>query len=104
MNVFLNIPKKLVLLLIKTYQKTLSFDHSFWARPEIYRVCLHYPSCSQYSYEAIEKFGVVKGSLLGFFRILRCNPFNKHRNDPVPDKFRFRVIIFGSNSTKENEE
>lgn len=91
----LQLPKKLALLLIKIYQKTLSFDHSFWANPNQFRVCLHQPSCSQYTYEAVEKFGVVKGSILGFFRILRCNPFTKNRIDPIPDKFRWRRVVRG---------
>lgn len=71
-------------LLIRAYQKTLSFDHSFWAKPEVYRVCIHQPSCSEYTYQAIDKYGVFKGSWLGFNRILRCNPMSKGGYDPVP--------------------
>ena len=46
--------------------------------------CPYIPSCSQYAVEAIEKYGVVKGSLLASWRILRCNPFSKGGIDPVP--------------------
>ena len=43
------------------------------------------PTCSEYAIEALEKHGVVKGSLLAIFRILRCNPFSKGGYDPVPE-------------------
>lgn len=72
------------LLLIRIYQKLFSFDHSFWARPEKYRVCIYYPSCSDYTYQAIDKYGLFKGTYLGIKRILRCNPLSKPGYDPVP--------------------
>ncbi len=83
----LNIPKKVVLFLIRIYQKTLSFDHSFWARPDLVRVCVFYPSCSEYTYQAIDKFGLLRGGLLGAWRVVRCNPFSKGGVDEVPEKF-----------------
>lgn len=82
------IPANTGKLMIRIYQKTLSFDHSFWAKPEVYRACIHYPSCSEYTYESIDKFGLIRGSIMGFFRIIRCNPFAKGGYDPVPSKFR----------------
>jgi uncharacterized protein len=82
-----NIPKYTVLLLIRCYQKTLSFDHSFWARPDLVRVCVFYPSCSEYTYQAIDRFGLVKGTILGSWRILRCNPFSKGGVDEIPETF-----------------
>ena len=84
---FLNLPKNLAKLLIRTYQKLFSFDHSFWARPEKFRVCICYPSCSEYTYQAIDKHGLIKGSVMGTARILRCNPFNEGGHDPVPENF-----------------
>ncbi|MBD3362931.1 membrane protein insertion efficiency factor YidD [Candidatus Dojkabacteria bacterium] len=78
-------------LLIKIYQYFLSFDHSFWAKPEVLRVCVHYPSCSQYAYEAIDKFGIFKGGIMAIFRILRCTPLCKNRIDKVPDRFSIRA-------------
>ena len=48
--------------------------------------CRFYPTCSHYTYTAIERFGVIKGTLLGMWRILRCNPFNPGGYDPVPEK------------------
>ncbi|KXK26985.1 MAG: putative membrane protein insertion efficiency factor [candidate division WS6 bacterium OLB20] len=91
MTFILSIPKNIAKLLIRVYQKTLSFDHSFWARPEKFRVCVHYPSCSQFTYEAIDRFGVVRGSLMGGSRITRCNGFTQGGYDPVPDHFTLRA-------------
>jgi uncharacterized protein len=84
----INIPKNLALLLIRVYQKTLSADHSFWANPEKFRICIFYPSCSQYTYEAIEKYGIIIGSVLGAYRILRCNGFSKGGFDPIPEDLK----------------
>lgn len=75
--------KKPALLLIRLYQKLLSTDHSFWARPEIFRVCLYQPSCSEYTYQAIDKYGIFKGSWLGAQRIWRCHPGRRGGYDPV---------------------
>lgn len=78
--------KNLILKTIRIYQKTLSFDHAFWAQPHRFRVCIHYPSCSQYTYEAVERFGIVKGLRLGIVRLLKCNMFFPGGIDPVPEK------------------
>ena len=45
--------------------------------------CKFYPSCSEYTKQAIEKYGVVKGIFLGFFRVIRCNPLSKGGYDPL---------------------
>lgn len=80
----LELPKKIILLFIKLYQKLLSFDHAFWAKYVNYRVCIYHPSCSEYTYEAIEKYGIMRGGWLGLKRISRCTPFHKGGSDPVP--------------------
>jgi hypothetical protein len=90
MNILPEILKKIVLFMIRIYQKLFSFDHSFWAKPEIIRICVFHPSCSEYTYQAIERFGIIKGSLLGLYRIIRCNPFSKGGIDEVPKVFSFR--------------
>jgi len=46
--------------------------------------CRYTPTCSQYTLEAVEKYGSIKGLFLGFKRILRCNPFFPGGEDPVP--------------------
>lgn len=76
--------KQFCLNIIKFYQKTISPDHGaiFKNRyPSGY--CKFRPTCSQYTYEAIEKYGVIKGLAFGFWRILRCNPWSKGGNNPL---------------------
>jgi len=75
--------KKFSLVIIRIYQKLFSFDHSFWANPNQFRICKFQPSCSEYTYQSIEKYGLVKGSIMGGYRILRCNPWNSGGYDPV---------------------
>ncbi len=52
--------------------------------------CRYYPSCSDYSVQAIKRFGVIKGGYLASRRILSCNPFGGSGFDPVPETFSFR--------------
>ena len=66
----------LVLRLIRVYQRTLS--HVFGGS------CRFYPSCSQYTYEAVERYGWWRGARMGAWRIVRCNPFTHGGYDPVP--------------------
>ena len=68
--------KNIIIALIKFYQKNIS--------PLKHTKCPYFPTCSQYGLEAVEKYGVIKGSLLALWRILRCNPFSKGGYDPVP--------------------
>ncbi|MDR1905497.1 MAG: membrane protein insertion efficiency factor YidD [Clostridiales bacterium] len=50
--------------------------------------CRFTPSCSMYTYQAIEKYGVIRGCFIGGMRILRCNPFTKRRGfDPLKENF-----------------
>ncbi len=78
--------KEVVLRIIRWYQKTLSLDHGFYGklRPN-YRVCKFNPTCSEYGYRAIDKYGVLKGGFLAIKRILRCNYKTAAGTyDPVP--------------------
>jgi putative membrane protein insertion efficiency factor len=74
--------KKLLIILIRFYQKFLSPDQGV-LRIFGWKVCRFYPTCSQYTGEAIEKYGVGKGLLKGAARILHCHPFNAGGFDPV---------------------
>jgi putative membrane protein insertion efficiency factor len=64
------------MMAIRAYQKLLS--------PFFGRNCRYYPTCSAYTYEAIEIHGVAKGSWLGIKRIGRCHPWHEGGIDPVP--------------------
>ncbi len=70
--------QKIVLFFLKGYQYLLS--------PFLGNNCRYIPSCSCYTHQAIERFGVVRGSWLGIKRILRCHPFHPGGLDPVPEK------------------
>lgn len=70
--------KKMVLLLIRFYQKMIS--------PLTPPSCRFYPTCSHYGVEAVETHGVVKGLWLTIVRISKCHPFHKGGFDPVPAK------------------
>jgi putative membrane protein insertion efficiency factor len=72
-----NLPRLPLLALIRLYQMTISR-----ALPP--NTCRFYPSCSHYGYQAIYKYGAIKGSLMTAWRVLRCNPFNPGGFDPVP--------------------
>jgi len=72
-----------VLFAIKMYQKTLSPDHGFLKAFYPRGFCRFNPSCSQYGYEAIEKYGVMKGVFMATHRVLRCQPWSKGGNDTV---------------------
>lgn len=68
--------KLLLLALIRIYQYTIS--------PLLGRRCRFFPSCSEYTAEALEKHGALKGARLGLKRISRCHPWNPGGFDPVP--------------------
>ena len=64
--------KKIMINMIRWYQKHISC----WLEAKNIH-CKYYPSCSEYTKQAIEKYGAGKGMILGIYRILRCNPFSK---------------------------
>ena len=71
--------KTLALWLLRGYKLLIS--------PLLGQRCRFYPSCSTYTYQAIERFGLLRGGWLGLRRILRCHPLNPGGHDPVPDHF-----------------
>lgn len=70
--------KKVFLFFINFYKKYISqiFEYSGIR-------CKYYPTCSDYTKQAIQKYGTIKGSFLGLKRILKCNPFSKGGYDPL---------------------
>ncbi|MBN1483593.1 MAG: membrane protein insertion efficiency factor YidD [Chloroflexia bacterium] len=68
--------RKLLLALIRLYQRTFS--------QVLPAACRFTPSCSEYGYQAIEKYGALRGGWLSIKRICRCHPFNPGGYDPVP--------------------
>jgi hypothetical protein len=68
--------KVVALWLIRAYQKTFS--------RVLPSTCRFIPSCSEYGYQAIEKYGLLKGGWLAIKRITRCHPLNEGGYDPVP--------------------
>lgn len=67
--------KKFFIKLIEFYQKAIS--------PALGHNCKFYPTCSEYTKQAIEKYGAFKGTIKGIKRIIRCNPFSKGGYDPL---------------------
>jgi putative membrane protein insertion efficiency factor len=86
-----DIPKKVALLLIKFYQRGIS--------PMLGSNCRFIPTCSQYTYEAIQIHGFLKGTLLGIKRILKCHPFHPMMYDPVPEK----NIVLNNKKSQEDK-
>ena len=68
--------RRLFIAPIKVYQRVIS--------PLLPAACIYTPTCSQYAVEAIERYGVGKGSWLAIRRIIRCSPFHGGGYDPVP--------------------
>ena len=71
----LSLDRRIGVFLIRAYQKGTAW------KP---KVCRFTPSCSHYTLQAIEKYGLLRGSWMGAKRICRCNPWNPGGHDPVP--------------------
>ena len=67
---------RVALVLINFYQR--------WISPLLPPACRFYPTCSDYAYEAIARYGLIRGGGMATWRLLRCNPFCKGGFDPVP--------------------
>ena len=70
-----------MIALIRLYQRRIS--------QLLPRRCLYHPTCSAYAVQAIESFGILRGSVLAVWRILRCNPFSHGGYDPVESQRLF---------------
>jgi putative membrane protein insertion efficiency factor len=71
----MQIARKSALLLLRGYKFVIS--------PWLPASCRYVPTCSEYAMEAVERFGVLRGSVMAAGRILRCHPFGKSGYDPV---------------------
>jgi uncharacterized protein len=83
------LPRNLAVLVLRGYRAVIS--------PLYGDVCRYYPSCSAYTLQAIQMRGVVVGSAMGLYRIVRCHPWAKGGVDDVPPlrRHRYRVTPFG---------
>jgi uncharacterized protein len=69
--------KSLALAMIRFYKRFIS--------PALPSSCIYEPTCSVYTYQAIERYGFIRGTWMGIKRISRCHPFHAGGYDPVPD-------------------
>ncbi len=75
--------KKVAQFLLLVYKRTLS--------PFIGNNCRYTPTCSMYTYDAVERYGAPVGLFMGLLRVLRCNPFFKGGFEPVPENYRGKI-------------
>lgn len=74
-NKIIMFPRKVVIFLIKLYQRFIS--------PLLGNNCRFVPSCSEYTRQAVDKYGIIKGSFKAIKRILKCHPFHDGGYDPL---------------------
>ena len=74
--------RRLAVLPIRAWQRAIS--------PLLGERCRYHPSCSEYTAQAISRFGILRGLVLGTWRLLRCNPFSHGGFDPVENQRLFR--------------
>jgi uncharacterized protein len=67
---------------IRAYQR--------WISPAFPRRCKYHPTCSEYAVQAVQSYGILRGTVLAAWRILRCNPFSHGGFDPVSAQTVFR--------------
>jgi len=73
------LPRQVALTVIRFYQRAIS--------PLTPPTCRFHPTCSHYTYDAIARFGLARGTVLGVVRLCKCNPFHRGGYDPVPEAF-----------------
>ena len=75
--------RRAAIALIRVYQRAIS--------PLLPRRCKYYPTCSAYAVQAIRSYGILRGSVLASWRLLRCNPFSHGGYDPLSAQTLFRA-------------
>jgi hypothetical protein len=68
--------KRAVLAVLRFYKR--------WVSPALPPSCRFTPTCSEYSYQAVEKYGVLRGGWMGIRRLARCHPWHPGGYDPIP--------------------
>jgi putative membrane protein insertion efficiency factor len=76
------LPEKLLLALMAAYQR--------WISPAFPRRCKYHPTCSDYAVQAVRELGVLRGSIVASWRLLRCNPLSDGGVDDLADRRLFR--------------
>lgn len=82
MRIFL-LPSRLLLIFIRIYQRIFSFDSGLFSFLFPHGFCPFQPTCSEYFYQAVGKYGLIRGCGKGLCRLLRCHPFTKGGIDPL---------------------
>lgn len=78
-------PRNLAIALMLTYRKVIS--------PLYGQVCRYYPSCSSYSLQSFQRFGLVRGVWLTIARLFRCNPYSQGGVDDVPERAETPYVL-----------
>lgn len=78
-----HLPRNILAFLIRGYQKTLSPDHGLLKGLFPNGYCKFNPSCSDYAYRSVKKYGVFRGGGKALWRVLKCNPCSKGGVDEV---------------------
>jgi uncharacterized protein len=81
----MTVVRKVMVLPIRLYQSLIS--------PALGQRCKYYPSCSEYAAQAIMEYGILRGLVLGGWRLLRCNPWSHGGFDPVEEQRLFKPQI-----------
>ena len=95
----MNIVQRILILLIRGYQAVLSPALGTFFGPA--GRCRFHPSCSHYALEAVQRHGAAVGVCLAVRRVLRCNPWGPHGDDPVPETISCRhgLVVSAVNSS-----
>ncbi len=83
--------KKIILSSIKLYQKTISPDHGIFSSCLSNYGCRFYPTCSEYAYQAISHYGLIRGIFIGIKRISKCHPFSQGGYDPICNNLKYKT-------------